>query len=175
MIEELLVSLEPSTFFQMCFAAVFIYVYIVLVTRIAGKRTFAKITSFDFAVTIAMGSILADAVNKPLANLMPALVSLALLATLQVAFSKLTFKSTTIEKLATNQPSFLMKDGVVIEENLKKCLVTRLELMGKLRDANVLQLSHVKAVVLETTGDISVLHSEESLSVDAAILEGVEG
>lgn len=174
MIQELFTSLEPSTVVQMCIAAVCIYFYIMLVTRVTGKRTFAKITSFDFAVTIAMGSILADAVNKPVPNFMAALVSLALLAALQVLFAKLTSKSSSIEKLATNQPSFLMRDGVIIESNLKKCLVSRLELMGKLREANVLQLSHVKAVVFETTGDISVIHADTDVSVDAAILDGVE-
>lgn len=170
---EILSSLEPWTVVQMCLAALFIYVYIILITRLAGKRTFAKMTSVDFAVTIAMGSILADAVNKPVSSLMPAFVSLALLATLQVIFSKILASSDSIEKLVTNTPLLLMKDGIILENNLKKSLVSRADLMGKLREANVLRLSQVKAVVFETTGDISVLHSDKNIEIEKVVMEDV--
>jgi len=144
-----------------------------LITRLTGKRTFAKMTSFDFAVTIAMGSILADAVNKPMSSLFPAFISLALLAGLQVLFSKILVKSNTAQKVLTNTPILLMKDAQILEKNLEKALVSRADLMGKLREANVLQLSQVKAVIFETTGDISVLHSSDMIEIDTEILEDV--
>ena len=170
---EIFSSLKPWTVVQMCMAAVFIYIYIIIITRLAGKRTFAKMTSVDFAVTIAMGSILADAVNKPVSSLMPAFVSLALLAILQVVFSKILASSDSIEKLTTNTPLLLMKDGIILEDNLKRSLVSRADLMGKLREANVLQISQVKAVVFETTGDISVLHSTKDITIESVIMEDV--
>lgn len=171
---EIFSALKPWTIVQMCIAALCIYVYIMLITRIAGKRTFAKMTSFDFAVTIAMGSILADAVNKPVSSLMPAFVSLALLAFLQVLFAKILSSSDRVEKIATNTPILLMKDGEIFDNNLKKALVSRADLMGKLREANVLQLSEVRAVVFETTGDISVLHTTKNTELDDVIMEDVD-
>ena len=170
---EIFSLLNLWTIIQMGIAAMAVYLYIMIITRVAGKRTFAKMTSFDFAVTIAMGSILADAVNKPVDNLMPAFVSLALLAFLQVLFSKLLSSSDTIERLTTNTPILLMKDGKILEDNLKKALVSRADLMGKLREANVLQLSEVRAVVFETTGDVSVLHTTENTRIDEVIMEDV--
>tara|TARA_R110002167_G_scaffold3457_11_gene16896 strand:- start:2062 stop:2589 length:528 start_codon:yes stop_codon:yes gene_type:complete len=171
---EIFDPLSLKTVLQMCIAAVFIYLYIMFVTRVTGKRTFAKMTSFDFAVTIAMGSILADAVNKPVSNLMPAIVSLALLAGLQAIFAKILSSSDTAQKVITNTPILLMKNGVILRENLNKALVSQADLMGKLREANVLQLSQVKAVIFETTGDISVLHSEDQIDIDAIIMEDVK-
>ena len=47
--------------------------------------------------------------------------------------------------------------------------------MAKLREANVFELSEVKAVVLETTGDISVLHSDSKKKIEDCLLEGVKG
>ena len=170
---ELFSSINLKMVGQMCIAAIFIYLYMILITRITGKRTFAKMTSLDFAVTIAMGSILADAVNKPSSSFLPALVSLALLAALQVLFSVILSKSDKAQKILTNTPMLLMKDGSILESNLKKALVSRADLMGKLREANVLQLSQVKAVIFETTGDISVLHSTKTIQVDSIILEDV--
>lgn len=157
----------------MCVAAVCIYLFIMFITRVAGKRTFAKMTSFDFAITIAMGSILADAVNKPVSSLLPAFVSLTLLAGLQVLFSKILSKSYKAQKVLTNTPILLMENGKILENNLKKALVSRADLMGKLREANVLQLSQVKAVVFETTGDVSVLHTTDSIKIDDVIMEDV--
>ena len=103
---EILDPVSLKTVGQMCIAAILIYLYIMFITRVAGKRTFAKMTSFDFAVTIAMGSILADAVNKPLSSLFPAFISLALLAGLQVLLSKILSSSNKAQKVLTNTPPY---------------------------------------------------------------------
>jgi uncharacterized membrane protein YcaP (DUF421 family) len=171
---EIFSPLKFWTVIQMLIAATCIYFYMIIITRIAGKRTFAKMTSFDFAVTIAMGSILADAVNSPISNLMPAFVSLGVLVVLQIVFSKLLSSSDRIENLVTNTPLLLMKDGEIKENNLKKALVSHADLMGKLREANVTQLSQVKAVVFETTGDISVLHTKDNIIIDDLIMQDVD-
>ena len=105
---------------------------------------------------------------------MSAVVALAILACLQVLFAKLVNSSQALENIATNSPVLLMKDGEILEKNLKRCLVSKSDLMAKLREANVLQLSEVKAVVFETTGDISVLHSSDKQTIDSEILEQVK-
>lgn len=171
---EIFDPISVKTVLQISVAAIFVYLYMMFITRVTGKRTFAKMTSFDFAVTIAMGSILADAVNKPVDSLMPALVSLALLAGLQALFAKLLSSSDAAQKIVTNTPILLMENGTILKENLKKALVSQADLMGKLREANVLQLSQVKAVIFETTGDISVLHTNKPITIDSVIMEDVK-
>ena len=52
-----------------------------------------------------------------------------------------------------------MKGSEILHENLKKSSVTEGDLRAKLREANVIELSEVRAVVFETTGDIAVLHA----------------
>ena len=65
---------------------------------------------------------------------------------------------------------FLFYDGAVLDPNLPLARVTRAELMSKMREANALDINQVRAVVLETTGDISVLHGAD---VSPELLEGV--
>lgn len=170
---DIFTKMELSVILKMLVAGICIYVYITLITKIAGKRTFAKMSSFDFAVTIAMGSILADAVNKPGSSLMPAFISIAILAVLQVVFAKLRSSSDKFESAISNTPILLMQDGTILHENLSKALVSQADLMGKLREANVLQLSQVRAVVFETTGDISVLHNKDDTPIDKIIMKDV--
>ena len=69
-----------------------------------------------------------------------------------------------------NQPALLMKDGVILHAALKATRVAETDLIAKLREANVLDFTQVRAVVLETTGDISVIHGD---SCSDELLQGV--
>lgn len=60
-----------------------------------------------------------------------------------------------------------------MEGSLRKARMTVEDLRGKLREANVLERAEVRAVVLETTGDVSVLHGGSGRDVDGWLLEGV--
>ncbi|MBL4858496.1 MAG: DUF421 domain-containing protein, partial [Erythrobacter sp.] len=79
--------------------------------------------------------------------------------------------SDRIEDMLQNNPVILMRDGKIIREALKTTRVPENDLVAKLREANVLDLSEVRAVVLETTGDISVLHGNK---LEETLLKGVK-
>ncbi|MDG4949304.1 DUF421 domain-containing protein [Weeksellaceae bacterium KMM 9724] len=151
-----------------------IFAIMILFTRIFGLRTFAKMSSIDFASTIAIGSILASTILNKNQSLEQGALALFCIITLQTIFSFLVRKSKLFKKLLTNKPQFLMLDGEIIDENLKKCNVSLDDLLGKLREANVKQMKNVKAVVFESTGDISVLHGNDNTEIDDIILKDVE-
>ena len=146
---------------------------IVLVARVAGLRTFAKMSAFDFASTVAVGSIMASAVLTNSVSLLKAGISIATIVGVQLVVGKLKFRSDWFEDLMENDPILLMRNGEIMHDNLRASGVTKGDLIAKLREANVIQLSEVKAVVLETTGDVPVLHGEGDKKIDALLLEGV--
>ncbi|MDH7912382.1 YetF domain-containing protein [Winogradskyella sp. SYSU M77433] len=147
-----------------------IYIALVLLTRLSGKRSFSKMSSFDFAITVAIGSILASTILSKSVVLQDGIIGLLILYIIQisVAYGR---RWETIRKLTDNKPTLLMKNGEILEDNLKKCKVTISDLKAKLREANVIQISEVKAVVFESTGDISVLHGSEDKKVDDWLLD----
>ena len=151
-----------------------IYIIILLYTRIFGLRTFAKMTSFDFAATIAMGSIFADVIGSTNYSILKGAVALFLIIALQGLYSLFIRKSNHFKKVMTNTPFLLMKDGIILTENLSKANVSKGDLYGKLREANVIQMSEVRAVVFEVTGDISVLHTSGDEDLAPELLEGVQ-
>ena len=153
--------------------AVGIMFLVVLVARLAGLRTFAKMSAFDFASTVAVGSIMASAILSTDVSLLRAAIGIATVVGIQLIVGKFKFKSDAFEDLMENDPVFLMIDGEILDENLKATGVTRADLIAKLREANVIQISEVKAVVMETTGDVSVLHGDSDKKIDALLLEGV--
>lgn len=67
-----------------------------------------------------------------------------------------------------------MDGSEILDENLKYARIEKTQLIGKLREANVIDYNQVRAVVLESTGDISVLHSsDDSIELNNDLLEGV--
>ncbi|WP_086477534.1 DUF421 domain-containing protein [Arenibacter amylolyticus] len=150
-----------------------IFTGIIIITRIFGLRTFAKMSSFDFASTIAVGSILAAIVINKDQGVLKGILALVCVIGFQTLFSFLVRKNDWFKKLFTNKPQMLMKDGEIYYDNLQKCNVGVSDLMAKLREANVHKFSEVQAVIFESTGDISVLHSSAMDEVDSMILEDV--
>ena len=150
-------------------SAVLMLAILIATIRLVGLRSLSKMSSFDFAVTVAIGSILAGSVatSTPVAN--GALAIAALLA-LQALIAVLRRRA-SFETLVDNTPVVLMRDGEYREDAMATCRVTHSDVLAKLREANVLQLSTVRVVVLETTGDISVLHGDTD--VDPELLDGV--
>lgn len=152
------------------FSTVLIYLGIIIITRMAGLRTFAKMSSFDFAITIAIGSLIASILLMENQSVVKGVVALATLIGLQAIVARFRKDSDKFESAVTNTPALLMRGEKIIHENLDANRVCLNDLYAKLREANVTNKDQILAVVLETTGDISVLrngktsnHLEEDL------------
>ncbi|GGG44119.1 hypothetical protein GCM10011532_30240 [Christiangramia forsetii] len=130
-------------------------------------------SSFDFASTIAVGSVLASVVLSTDHSLFKGAVALAGIIGFQSIFSLLVRKSNMFKRMATNNPLLLMQNGEILYANLKSANVGEGDLIAKLREANVLDYSEVKAVILESTGDMSVLHGDGEKSLHPDLLMGV--
>lgn len=162
--------------FKVLLSTIGIYLALIIFTRIAGLRSFSKISSFDFAVTVAFGSIIAGTILAKDPPLLQAIFGMGILYLIQIIVAKLRGNTTIMSRLVDNEPLLLMKGNKVLEENLKKAKVTHADLRAKLREANATQLSQVHAVVMEATGDIAVLHNDDpDHKVDDEILRGVRG
>ena len=145
---------------------------IVVLVRVVGLRSFSKMTAFDFVITLATGSLLATGAGSVTSwpNLLQALVAIAVLMGLQVALAFIRKATGPSNSVLENAPLLLMRDGVFIDEAMQKSRVSRDDVLAKLRGANVMHFEEVRAVVLETTGDISVLHGPD---MNPALLDGV--
>jgi len=145
--------------------------WVIFVVRVVGLRAFSKMTAFDFVVTVAIGSVLAGASQATSWSefFQPVIAIGALLGT-QYAIARLRKGSDRFEAVVQNSPVLLMHEGRIIREALETTRVEEDDLIAKLREANVLDFSEIRAVVLETTGDISVLHGD---GLQDRLLKGV--
>lgn len=164
----------PENTWPIAVTAVVIYVAIILFTRLAGKRSLSKMSSFDFAGTVAVGSVFASTILLKNVSLLQGLIGLTSLYVLQMLVA-VARKFRVIQRLVDNRPCVLMDGEEVKYDNLKRCNLSLTDLRGKLREANVTQRRQVEKVIFETTGDISVLHHPvENRGVDPWIMEDVD-
>lgn len=165
---------SATSLYAIILTAIGIYICTIVYTRIAGKRSFSKMSSFDFAMTVAIGSILATTILSKSTSLLQGAVGLASVYVLQL-FVALLRRNKQFQRLVDNKPVLLMDGQEILHENLKKSHVTLDDLKSKLREANVLELSQVRAVIFEATGDIAVLHTkDENQQIEDFILEDVK-
>lgn len=147
-------------------------IWVLLLARVVGLRSFSKMTAFDFVATVATGSLLANAAT---ATSWPAFVQpmSALLSVLgvQVVLAFARQRSDAVRHVLDNRPRVLMRDGAIDREALHSTRVAYADVLAKLREANALDRSAIRAVVLEATGDISVLYGEQPIEDD--LLAGV--
>jgi uncharacterized membrane protein YcaP (DUF421 family) len=145
--------------------------WIILLVRIVGLRSFSKMTNFDFVMTVGMGSLLAGASqSSDWPGLLQTLVAMASLFMVQYFVANMRQKSKRFDEIVQNTPVILMKDGLIMHDALRETRVSEEDLVAKLREANARDFSQVRAVVLETTGDISVLHGDH---LNEQLLKGV--
>ncbi|WP_370236714.1 MULTISPECIES: DUF421 domain-containing protein [Henriciella] len=156
-------------------SALAVYAWIIVLTRISGLRSFSKMSGFDFALTVATGSVAGAIFIAKDPPLMQGLFALLVLFSMQMAVAAIRRRSAMVEKLVDNRPRLIMWQGEMIDTQMRRAKITRADLIAKLREANVTSPGQIHAVVAETTGDVSVLHGHGDAALSSAILGDVIG
>ena len=161
----------PTALLGVVLSTLAVYVVLVVLVRLAGLRSFSKMTSIDFAMTITTGAVLASTLLNRSPPLAQGVVALVVLFGLQAAVAWGRRHGLAV---VDNEPVVLMAGRHMLTDNLRKTRVTENDVWAKLREANVLDPDQVRAVVLETTGDISVLHGDPAgAALHPCLLRGV--
>lgn len=133
------------------------YAALVMILRISGKRTLAKLNAFDFVVTVALGSTLATVLLSKDVALAEGVLALVLLVVLQYAIAWLAVRSDRFRGFIKSEPTLLMRDGRYLEGAMRRERITREEVLAAIRGEGGGNPQTIAAVVLETDGSISVL------------------
>ena len=108
------------------FLTVMAMVWVVLLIRINGLRSFSKMTNFDFVMTVAVGSLLASASQTTTWEaFLQAMVAMAALFIVQSVSARLRRRSDKIEAIMQNTPVILMRNGEIIDGALEETRVAR--------------------------------------------------
>ena len=141
-----------------------------LLARLVGLRAFSKATAFDFAATIATGSLIAQAgTRSSWSEYIQAMSAIGAIFLVQYLLASGRTRSRRFADALDNTPVLLMEHGRFLDAAMQETRVTKATLLEKVRMSDAQRIEDVRAVVLETTGDIAVMTGE----VDPGLLEGV--
>ncbi|HVF83281.1 MAG TPA: YetF domain-containing protein [Sphingomicrobium sp.] len=141
-----------------------------LLARVVGLRAFSKATAFDFAATIATGSLIAQAGTRSnWSEYAQAMGAIGAIFLVQYLLAKGRTRSRRFAEVIDNTPVLLMENGRFLDAAMSATRVTEATLLEKIRMSDVRRIEDVSAVVLETTGDLAVLTGD----VDPELLRGV--
>ena len=133
-----------------------IYLVLIVVVRLMGKRQIGQMEPSEFVVTMFvanLASVIMEDVELPMhAGIVPIFTVLGL----ELVLAGLSLRSIKIRKLLCGKPVILIENGKIIQENLRKTRVTLDELTGHLREKDILDLQSVQYAILETNGNLSV-------------------
>jgi uncharacterized membrane protein YcaP (DUF421 family) len=152
------------------------YFSLIILLRISGQRTLAQLNSFDFVITIAIGSTLGRLITAKGVSLAESVTAFFTLIFLQHLVSWLTIQSSLINNLVTATPSLLYFRGQFLRKAMQEKRVTHAQLLAAVRDNRIGSLDHVEAIVMETAGTISVIKKASTDSPDAvSALSNIQG
>lgn len=133
------------------------YFGLVLFLRLAGKRSTSKLNQYDWAMTVALGSMLATTALSTSIPLAVGLTAFATIIALQFAIAWTVVRSETVRGFVEAEPRLLYYRGTFLRDRMRKERIAEEEIRVAVREAGHGTLDSVIAVILETSAELSVV------------------
>ena len=136
--------------------AIILYLILIIVIRLMGKRQIGQMEASEFVVTMLVADLAAIPIQDRGQPLYMGLIPIATVYAMELLLSFLSLRSILFRRVLCGKPVILVENGKIMQENLRKTRVTLDELTGHLREKDVLDIQNVQYAILETDGNLSV-------------------
>jgi uncharacterized membrane protein YcaP (DUF421 family) len=137
--------------------AAVLYFFIVLVTRIVGRRELSSLSALDLILLIVLGDAVQQGLTQDDYSVTGAMIAVATIASLQVFTSYLSFRSQKASKVLEGLPMVLIDRGRLVGENMRRERISADELAGEMRGQQIAAFDEVEWAILEANGTISFI------------------
>lgn len=148
--------------------AVVLYVMVVFLIRLMGKRQIGELQPSELAVTILVSEIASIPMQDNSIPILNSVIALFVLVAFEIISSALSLKSHKIRSYIQGHPVIVIRDGTIDYKALKKLRMTVNDLVSALRQKDVFDFSQISYAIFETNGKISVLLKPEYRNSTAA-------
>ena len=140
--------------------AVLLYVFILFILRMTGKRQIADLQPFDLIITMAAADLAATAISDTDIPLLYSIVPILALYLVQQTVAFLSLRSRRFRTFVCGSPLLLVREGVLQEGIMREANYTVADLSDHLRAQQVFDMKSVQYAILETNGTLSVLEKQ---------------
>ncbi|MGG0667512.1 DUF421 domain-containing protein [Sporosarcina koreensis] len=155
------------------FRTILLYVFILIILRLMGKREVGELSVIDVVVFVIMAEVVAVGLESPDKKLSHSIFPVLLLLVIQLLTSLLSLKSKKFRDIVDGDPTLIIQDGVIQEEQMRKQRYNLDDLFQQLREQQIGSVRDVSYAYLEPSGNLSVFTYENTQPVLALISDGV--
>ena len=138
------------------FRTIVLYLVLIMVVRLMGKRQIGEMEPAEFVVTMLVANLASIPMQDGGIPLFSGLVPILTVLGLELVLSWATLRSLAFRKVLCGKPVILIENGRILQSRLRQTRITLDELMGHLRQKDVLNPQQVQYAILETNGTLSV-------------------
>ena len=159
-------------YLMLIFKTFILYIFIIFVYRIMGKKEVSELGIGDLIVTVLIAELAALSIEETDTSILVSIIPILVLVTCEMFISYISLKSTKIRRFIDGHPSVIIKDGKVRFSVMSKLRYTLDDLVLELRRNGIKSIEEVDYAVLETTGDLSVFQNTKDYPLPI-ILDGI--
>ncbi|MED0687752.1 DUF421 domain-containing protein [Anoxybacillus ayderensis] len=138
-----------------------LYVAILFIFRMMGKREIGELSILDLVVFIMIGEMAVIAIEQPKDPIFHTLVPMIVLTIAQIAFAFFSLKSEAFRRLVDGSPTVIINNGKIDEKAMRKQRYNFDDLLIQLREKNIKNIADVEFAILEPSGKLSVFEKDK--------------
>lgn len=143
------------------FRAAAVYLILLIIMRIAGKRTLAQVTAFDFILLLIIGEATQQALLGEDFSIINAAIVIGTLVLLDIGLSVLKQRSETLDRVIDDSPVVIVEHGKLLRDRMDRSRIDEQEILVAARELHGLErIEQIKFAVLERSGGISIVPAE---------------
>ena len=142
--------------------SVIFIVVLILITKLLGKKQISEISFFEYVSGITIGSIAGEVITGLESNIGHGILAIAVFGSITFLVDIISLKSKKFRDIVDGTGTILIKDGKIMEDNLKKEKYSLDDLGSLLRQKDVFNTADVEFAILEPKGDLSVFLKKEN-------------
>ena len=143
------------------FRTLILYFFIMLAIRLMGKRQISDMQPSELVVTMVTSDIASLPMQNTSQPLLSGIIPVLILVSLEIATSVVMMKSRKFRKLICGSAVVIIKDGKLLQSEMKRLRLTTEDLFAQLRQQDIFSIEDVQYCIVETNGTVSVLEKPE--------------
>lgn len=147
-----------------------LYAVTMLSMRAMGKRQIGQLQPFELVVILIISEMATIGVQSNGTPLVNSLLPIITITVLQITIALVNMKSEGFRLLVCGRPSFVIKNGEILDEQMRRLRLNTNDLLEQLRSKGYFDVSDVEFALMETNGQLSVLPRADKRAVQPADL-----
>ena len=137
--------------------AFLMYFFVLLLTRIVGRRELSTLEPFDLVLLVVIGDLVQQGVTQSDYSFTGLMIAVGTIAVLQAGVSWLGFRNKKAALVLEGEPIVVVQDGKLLEKNVHRERVTSDEVLEAARNQGIARFEDIQWAILETSGQFSFI------------------